>query len=260
MSELHARAGEDRSPDPRDPKPESVRVLHAAKGESAVPRAWSADVVVFDHEPADDELVALLGEGGHMGVVVHETPWSLRIRPWRFPMKWVVAWMLIVAAGATGMNSWMEASFTTTNNLFFLAIVWLLALPMMLLLFWSINRSLDSKPDVARLDLECKVLEIPKSALRVRFSDIEEVVELWRWVRDGGDLERHRQLGILLQKKRQAGLAWEYHTLGWDKEWGSGRRVRRMNRIVAELGRPVRKIRLSIGESRALGDAPDGDS
>ena len=235
--------------------PEGVRVFHVAESGNAVPRAFSADVIVFDHKPADAELVALLGSGGHAGAAAEETPQGWRLRVSRVPMDRVVPWMVFVMAAITGAVAWLEGGFTR-HAVAFLMIGWLLALPALLAALWGINRRLDTWPDEARVDLKQRVLEIPKSALRVRFTDIDGLVDLWRWVDDGGDLERRRQLGVIVRAGEETGPTWAYHTLGWDKEWGSGRRVQRMNRVVAELGRPVREIRLSLRESKALGDAP----
>ena len=255
MSELHRRAGEAAGPDPRDPPPEEVRVLHVAEGQSAVPRAFSADVIVFDHEPEDAELVALLGHGVasrseplRRGSVIH-------VRWWEIPMRWMVPFGFLIFGVVTAMILWLEGP--TPVGIVMLCFGWGLVLPGLLAILWGLNRSLRSESDLSRIHPLDRRVEVPKSGLDVGFEEIAFMVDLRRWSpqgpsTEGGDLVR--QLGVVVPDEDENGRAWSYHTLALDLDYKFGRPIRRWDELLVGFGRPIRKIRLPLREAMALGD------
>ena len=255
MSELHHQVGEERSSDPRDPPPEGVRVLGVAEGQSAVPRAFSADVIAFDQEPADEELVAMLGREPGFRPRREETADGFRVREAGVPVRPAAAWTGLVAAAVCGLilatsdDSWPERVG--------LCLLLVATAAGTVAAFWGIDRHLRAQPDALRVDRARGVLEAPGSGLRVPIEEVIACVRLKRWwARPGGE-EGGRggdvvQLGVLVPAGPRLPGRVAYHPLAHELVM-AGPRDRVIDGVIEELGRPVRRVNLTLDEVWALG-------
>ena len=256
MSDLHERAGESFGPDPRDPRPEDVRVLHVAEGESAVPRAFSADVIVFDHEPADEELVALLGRRHSFDLRRLDTADGFKVRRPRLPVRWIAAWMALVALVASGLILASRSDPLPVRFLF--CLLFSAGAALMVLCFWGLEVHSRRQPDALRVDLRRRVLEAPGSALRVPIDEVIACVRLKRWFyrasgteqgASGGDI---RQLGVLVPAGADLPGRIAYHPLAQELVIAHGGN-QIIDGVLEELGRPVRRINLTLDKVLGAG-------
>ncbi len=240
-------------------RPKAVRLLRATTAASAVPVAFSADVIVFDHDPADAELVALLGDSDHSSrIQFNETPRMLTARYGTIPMKFVVPWMVLVVGAATVIPLFVKS----TREPFYygmIALAWLVILPTMFGIVTFINGIIDAKPDLFRIDKVVLMLEVPQSGLRVGRGGILAFVDLKRWHRHLEGTAPVRQAGVLVRADAVGGAAGEvqYHPVLRVTATPLFRQPT-ADRLADLFGAPVRRVKLSMGESRRLRDSRRG--
>ena len=242
--------------DPRDPRPEDVRVLRVSEGDLAVPKAYSADVVCFDHEPADAELASILGRRHSFRMRREETADGFRVREPGAPMPWVMGWTGFITALASGLILAFRDDPLPERLAFCLMFAGVAAATT--LLFWGIDRHIRAQPDVMRFHRARGLLEAPGSGLRVSVEEVIACVRLKRWYfrasgsesgSTGGDV---RQLGVLVPAGPGLPGRIAYHPLAQELVIGHPRN-QVIDDILRELDRPVREINLTLDEVWALG-------
>jgi hypothetical protein len=219
-------------------------------------KVFSCPSMSFDHDPNDSELTCLLGDSSQpFSVKVVETADSLAARAWLLPMKWIVPWMALVAAGITcGVLFMAFANHGTTKfaSLFFwvpivfLAFLWLLALPSFLGILLFVNRYFAKKGDYFSVDKMRHALTAGQPGRTFRADEIIAFTELTRWYRQRGEWSTKRQTGVLV---RAADRQVELHPL----VNGAGKRSL-ADQLASVFQVPVRRIELSRAESKALKD------
>lgn len=245
------RADRDRRPVPQ------TRMLHVAEDGPAVPEAFTVDYLTFDHEPSDDELVALLGDSDHTESVFNHQGDQITARYRKLPMKWITPWLIFTGIVATTLILYINGELDNIA-IVMLLILWILIIPMMVGLMWYLNRVFAAKPDHFVLDLARRHLFIPRTGLSIGFDKLIELISLTRWdVRHG--YKHVHQIGVLVLKPASGNnesLRWEYHPLLREHVmlFNGDRHFRK---IEDWLGLPVRKIQLNLKQSRQLGDGGD---
>ena len=228
-----------------------VRVLHVGEGQPAAPEAFSADILVFDQEPRDAELAVLLGRWPHLRPRRRETPEGFRVREPGLKLWWVAGWMLFVASLACGMLLWGRDDPWSTRVI--LCVLVFAAAAGVFAMFWGVDGHLRAQPDDLCLNRGRGVLEAPGSGLRVPVAEVIACVRLKRWWSDGsargGDVV---QLGVLVPAGPEHPGRVAYHPLTHELVM-AGPRDRVIDGVIEELGRPVRRIHLTLDEVRALG-------
>ena len=213
---------------------------------------FSLPFMRFDHIPDDSELVCLLGDSACPGkIAVIETSESIVARPWLFPMKFVVPWMLFVAAMITAIP-WIARYFGSRMSGVEILIVivgtWLFALPGFLGLTVLINHVFAKKGDYFRVDKLHRTLELPQVHKTITASEILAFTEIFRWYR----WDATRQAGVLV--KTPDGQCILYPMFRELEENGYKQGSQLMALLVQIFRVPVRQVTLNKQESKALKD------
>jgi hypothetical protein len=233
----------------------------------APPAAFSRSSMSFDHNPADSELAALLGEAGHGLVSMSEEGGMLIARPWVLPMKWIVIWLVIFTLGLT---CWMcvvlylepDNKMNPADVQFFgscLFLMWLVGVPSMFSVLAYIRRALAKKAkegDYFRVDMSRRSLELCSIGRTFRAGEIIAFTVLGRWCRKAdmpGEWKATRQTGVLV---RTPNNRVEHYPIlhDWSEAPLTSNRSKWADRLAGIFCVPVRRIDLNKVESRELND------
>jgi len=225
-----------------------------------LPKAFSQLTLSFERMPDDAQLMCLLGDPvcGPIRAVEESGSWTAR--PWQFPMRYVVPWMIFVALVITGFlcfGLWSEHQKQNFHFVVFfgvfLVLLWFLALPCLLGMLAFINRLLTKKGDFFRVDLTSRTLELCRLGRTVRASEIVAITLLTRWFCSAGSWSKTHQTGVLIRlKDGRIELCPLVRELGGNVR--SSKRARWAERLAGIFQIPVRQIELSRSESRELKD------
>jgi hypothetical protein len=213
--------------------------------------------MLFDDVPDDSQLVCLLGDPDCGPIKAVEEAGLLTVRPWLFPMKVVVTWMVFIAAVITGMTCFMplvEHEKPDFSSLaFFSFFLWFVCLPGFLGLLALVNRSLAKKGDYFKVDTDRRTLELCRVGRTLKADEIIAVTMLTRWYRNAGGFQKTHQTGVLVRTPNSGlELYPVIRELGENvQSSGSSNWADRLARIFQV---PIRRIELSRSESRALND------
>lgn len=233
-------------------------VASDASGETAaepvpVPPAFSLASQEFEDIPEDAQLVCLLGDRDCGPIRASEEAGLLTVRPWLFPMKFVVPWMVFTLLVITVLVMWF---FSLRNPLLWagLAMGWLGALPMFLGLLAVINRSFAKKGDYFRVDLARRTLELCRAGQTVEARQIVAITLLDRWYRHaGGAWDKTYQTGVLVRNPDNQ-VAHYPLVRELAENVSRFKKSRWAERLADIFQVPLRQIELSRSESRGLND------
>jgi hypothetical protein len=226
-------------------------------------KVFSLPSMRFDHDPSDAELTCLLGDADCGPVKAVEEGGVLTVRPWLFPMKYIVPWMVFTAIVITCMLCFapmVEHKKADSSSLMFfwipLVFLWLVALPGFLGLLALMNRSFASKGDYFKIDTARRTLELCRAGRTVRAADIAAITVLTRWYRNaGGSSFKTYQTGVLLrvaERDNHLELLPVVRELGENISWGKASRW--AEKLASVFQSPIRRVELSRSESKALND------
>jgi hypothetical protein len=232
-------------------------ICDLAKG-TAMQKAFSVASMTFDHAPGDAELTALLGDGRGSPIVAVETDGVLTVRPIQLRMKYMVPWTIFTMTAITCMAFFMEHWKPDVLVIVFLALGWLVALPVFLAISVFFSRSIAKAGDCFKVDLSRRTLELCRAGRTAQGSEIIAIVLLSRWYRrsyvDGrGPWQRIFQTGVLL---RGPDSRMELYPLVYETNENTPayKRSKWADRLVNIFPVPLRRIELSKSESQALND------
>jgi hypothetical protein len=216
-----------------------------------MPKVFSCPSMSFDHVPADSELTCLLGDSGCGPIKAVENEESLTVRPWQFPMKYMVPWGIFVMVVISCMSYFMEGGNLDLLVWLMLLFGWLVCLPGTLAVMVVINRAFGKKGDHFRVNMSRRTLELCRIGRTVTASEIIAITLLGRWYRHGA-WEKTYQTGVLVRTRDKV----EFYPLV--RESGenvpASKRSKWADRLADIFQAPVRRIELSKSESRALND------
>jgi hypothetical protein len=234
---------------------------------SVPPRAFSRPSMSFDHNPADTELVALLGEPAHGLVSLSEEGGVLVARPWVLPMKWIVIWLFFVAVGLTCFMCvdlcWEHEGRMNPSDVYFfglcLLLMWLVVVPGILLVLAFIRRTLAKRAeqrDFFKVDTSRRTLELCPVGRTFKAGEIIAFTVVARWYRNvnmANEWKGALQTGVLV---RASNNRVEHYPLihGWSETTLSSKRSKCADRLAGIFCVPVRRIELNKFESCALND------
>jgi hypothetical protein len=235
----------------------------ATSEQHPTPRAFSRSSMTFDHAPGDCELTCLLGDPNCGPVRAVEEGGVLTVRPWLFPMKYIVPWMIFTAIVITCMLCFapmIEHKKTDFSSVLFfwlpLCLVWLLGLPAFLGFLAILNRTFASKGDYFKVDMARRTLELCRLARTVKAGDIIAITLLTRWYRNaGGASFKTYQTGVLVRSPENNNRVELYPVV---RELGENIPASRASQWAERLANifqvPIRRTELSRSESLALDD------
>jgi hypothetical protein len=219
---------------------------------TAPPKMPSTSSASFDHDPSDGELTCLLeGASAPVGLKIVEADGILRIRPGLIPATGIMLSMILGGVLLTGVMILLYR----TNPAFFeiafwagLAFTWLFLIPFWWIVLLVINRWIADKDDLLRVDPQRRTLELCQPGRTLRAAEILAFTDVFRYYRRdrGGELCGKSQTGVLLrgQNSRAELLALV----------DGSTRPPLADRLAGIFQTPVRRIKLSKSESRALND------
>lgn len=216
-------------------------------------KAFSQVSISFERVPDDSQLVSLLGDPDCGPIKAVEEGGLLTVRPWLFPMKFVMPWMLFTLIAITVMAVYLLRGQGVFLWLF-LAFGWFLCLPSFLGLLAVINRSFAKKGDYFKVDMARRTLELCRVGRTLRGTEIIAVTLVTRWYCNaGGVWSQTHQTGVLVRTRdNHVELYPVVRELG--ENLPASKRSKWANRLASIFQVPVRQIELSRSESRALGD------
>jgi hypothetical protein len=222
---------------------------------AALPKAFSVSRLHFDQMPRDDQLFALFGFSDYSGLLqIDDDParMTLRARPGRLPMRYIVPWMPLVMAAITAAP-WIGIGFGVTGiggAAFwgFVAFGWLGVLPVFFGILFAINKYFDGQPDYFDADFRQGALALPRERATLKASTIECFTALDRWYRSNSSWIHVAQIAVL---SRGAQEGFDYYPLLWDRarrrfEWKT------VDQLARGFGTRVRHVTLTLRESRQL--------
>lgn len=216
----------------------------------------------FDHDPADSELTCLLDAPRCLGMSnfrIVEAGGILRVVPEQWPTTWIVATTLPVAVLFTAVPIFLEFGSSSGSSLFdmlfavflwaWFAFIWLVLMPLVAVVPIVVNHYKRKADDFLRVDMTRRVLELCRADRTLRSTEILAFTEVSRFLRldrRGGEWLGNLQTGVLV---RTANGGTELLALA-----DGMRRQRLADRLASVFQVPVRRIKLSKSESRALND------
>ncbi|MGO8689858.1 MAG: hypothetical protein ACLQLG_09500 [Thermoguttaceae bacterium] len=226
-----------------------------AAGTTPVPKAFSLPSMCFDGVPDDAHLVCLLGDPDCGSVEAVEEADILTARPWLFPMKFVVPWTLFIGIVITCMLLFMPWLQHEKPNypLAFLVFMWVIVIPGTLWVLTALNRHFATKGDYFKVDMTRHTLELCPVGRTLKASEIITFVELTRFYRNTAGWNKTRQTGVLV---RASSGRVELHPVVRELQENIPLLGRRAwaDRLADMFQAPVRRVKLSKAESRALSD------
>ncbi len=228
-----------------------------AAGTTPVPKAFLLPSMCFDGVPDDAHLVCLLGDPDCGSVEAVEEAGVLIVRPWLFPMKFVAPWVIFTGIVITCLLFFMPRLRHEKPDYpvvaFFLVLVWLVCIPAFLGLLTFVNRYFARKGDFFKVDMARHTLELCRVGRTLKASEIITFVELTRFYRNTAGWNKRRQTGVLVRAPSDrvelypvVGELQENIPLLGRRAWA--------DRLAEMFQVPVRRVKLSKAESRALGD------
>jgi hypothetical protein len=225
-----------------------------------VPIAFTRPFLSFDRMPDDSQLVCLLGTpASYNPLKVVEEAGVLRVRPVPLRLKYAVPGLVTFTALITGVPYFLQRGKIEAFMLAFLGMGWLLVFPTLLAAMIFISRSIEKGGDIFRFDPMQRLLELCRAGRTFKPGEIVAVTLLTRWYlgsdSDGRSWIKTHQTGVLVRGpgrevehypvvSQQSTRLPTYQKLSW------------ADRLAAIFQVPVRRIELSLRESRALNDAP----
>ncbi len=221
------------------------------------PRMFTENFRTFDHEPEDAELVTLLGP--HVlttALQVIDNPNELIIRPRMIPMWFAVPWVLLIAGVITALIWFVPATRATMDHstaVLVTVTLWAMILPALFAIFAWINKTFRQQGNYCRVDKRNRTLTARFVDRPMTRDQILCIIDLERHYVSHGVWDSIRQASVLYQNGdgaiQQYPLATEIEGQLFAPDYGG--------RIATALDVPVRRIRLSKRESKAIGDHPD---
>lgn len=222
---------------------------------AALPRAFSIDRLHFDSRPTDEQLLALLGPPEYISLLqVDEDAarQTIRVRPGRLPVRWIMPWMVLVAAGITAAM-WIGVGRDIAGNgriaiWAMVAFIWLGVLPVMFGIFFAINSHFDKEPDYFEADFLHDSLSLPRAGVTVTASQIDCFTAVERWCLSNGQWQYVCQTGILARRQPS----------GFDHYLVFSDRAKRRNqwqmvdRLAEGFKKPVRRVTRTRSQSKLL--------
>ena len=200
-------------------------------------------------------LVCLLGDPDCGSVEAVEEADILTARPWLFPMKFVVPWTLFIGIVITCMLLFMPWLQHEKPNypLAFLVFMWVIVIPGTLWVLTALNRHFATKGDYFKVDMTRHTLELCPVGRTLKASEIITFVELTRFYRNTAGWNKTRQTGVLV---RASSGRVELHPVVRELQENIPLLGRRAwaDRLADMFQAPVRRVKLSKAESRALSD------
>jgi len=224
--------------------------------QTTIPKAFARPSVSFDHSPADAELVCLLGDGAGGPLKMVEEAGILTVRPWLIPMKWAATWMIFVGVIASCMIAWAYLKLDLDRLmaaflLFMLVGTWAVGIPSFLGILLLLNRAFAKKGDYVRCDIQRRTLELCQVGRTLAAGEIVAFSEVLRWYRQSDVWDQTQQTGVLV-RGQDGGVV--MYPLFRELDIPIFGKPRRADRLAGIFQVPVRRIKLSKSESRALHD------
>lgn len=222
---------------------------------AALPKAFSVDRLHFDARPTDEQLLALLGPPEYISLLqVDEDAarQTIRVRPGRLPMRWIMPWMVLVAAGITAAI-WIGVGggIAGTGRIAIwamVAFIWLGVLPVMFGIFFAINSHFGKEPDYFEADFIHGSLTLPRAGVTLTASQIDCFTAVKRWCLSNGQWQYVCQTGILACREAS----------GFDHYLVFSDRAKRRNqwqtvdRLAEGFKKLVRRVTLTRSQSKLL--------
>jgi hypothetical protein len=214
----------------------------------------------FDHEPTDMELTCLLDAPRSLGMSnfeIVETFGAFRVVPARMPAFWIMVSMILGAAFLTALPLILRFTVWSKENSLSLDVIlgiwmagiWLIIIPLGAIVLAVVNRHLAEAGDFLRVDMTGRVLELCRAGRTVPSAEIlafTEVSRYFRYDRRWGEWMGKRQTGVLVSAAN--GGAELIALMDGPSHPPLADRLANIFKV------PVRRIKLSRDESRALED------
>jgi hypothetical protein len=217
-----------------------------------VTKAFSLASMSFDRVPDDSQLVCLLGDPDCGPVQEVEEGGLLTVRPWLFPLKLVVPWLVFTLFAITGV----ALCFLREQGVLmwlFLAFGWFLCLPAIWGLLAVVNCSLTKKGDYFKVDMARRTLELCRAGRTLKRGEIIAITLLTRWYAKAGSGHKTHQTGVLVRTRdNQIELFPVVRELA--ENVPASKRSKWADRLASVFQVPIRQVELSRSESRALND------
>lgn len=224
-----------------------------------MPKAFSTNSMIFDREPEDRDLVWLLGDPSFVGrVAVEETPERLVALPASVPMRAVLCGLGVVGILLTALP-WVlrDSPDQTISPSIWVSVgcFWVLLAPAAVAMCWMRNHNMAQHGELCRVDKREGRLDLPGAGRSFTGARVRALVDLGRYHARyhgfRGAALWIQQVGVLVET--EGGLIEHIPLAHIESNWT--RDIRLADRLADTFGVPVRRIRLSMVESRRLRDA-----
>ena len=149
---------------------------------------------------SDEELRMPVGlaDRSQLGVRFIETTHTFEALPRLIPWRWVGTCLALPVAAILGVVFW-GPDLSRPEAVAMACVAVFGAVPMLCLLFYSLNRTERAKGKLFVLDTATRTLDLPRRKLTIPGSQVREVIELQGWVNSGDGLERFAEVSVLVQ-------------------------------------------------------------